>query len=342
VTYWEAFTQAKDRQNPDNNEDRLIVVPDRLYAVVDGATDKSGQTHDGLTGGQIAGRVLEKVLRDIARDLGTAEPLSLATLLERITGALARRYRALGLSAAMRQNPWARFSAQATIVIRRKGTYRFIVIGDTGLRINRTEAFCGPKAGDVICGHLRAVVHRHLSTSGASTKATNEIARQYTVEGLGAVLPAKPGGIGLLDLEEFRRTVRTRCLNQLSGQTAKDIDTVLNFGLKGLYRFQNQPGPLGFPCFDGTRIPLDMVVEFERSVDAVTSIELFSDGYADLPQRANVADWEAAYWKLERDDPQRVESHPDTKGSTPEKFADDRTVLIVRPHPETNRQDGST
>jgi len=342
VTYWEAFTQAKDKQNPDSNEDRLIVVPDRLYAVVDGATDKSGKTHGGLTGGQIAGRVLEEVLRNIARDMGAAEPLPLTNLLERATGALARRYRALGLSATIKKNPWARFSAQASIVIRQQGIYRFIVIGDTGLRINGTEAFCGPKAGDVICGHLRGVVHHHLATSGASAQATNTIARQYTVEGLGAVLSAKPGGIGPSDLEEFRRKVTTQCLKQLSGQTAKDIDTVLNSGLKGLYRFQNQPGPLGFPCFDGTHIPADMVVEFERPVDAVASIELFSDGYADLPEGATVADWEASFWKLERDDPQRVKSHPDTKGSTPDKFADDRTVLIVRPHPETKRQDGST
>jgi len=342
VTYWEAFTQAKDKENPDGNEDRLIVVPNRLYAVLDGATDKSGKTHGGLTGGQIAGRVLEEALRNLARDLDKSRAPPLKTLLDRLTGALARRYRALGLSAAMKKTPWARFSAQASIVIEHQGTCRFLVIGDTGLRLNGTEAICGPKAGDVICSQLRAAVYRHLAQNGAGTEATNLIARRYTVEGLGAVLPQTPGGIGAAELDELRREARSNCREQLSGVTQKDIDDVLNFGLKGLCRFQNRPGPLGFPCFDGTPIPLDMVVDFERPARTVTSIELFSDGYGQPPERASVADWEAAFWKRERDDPERVNADPETKGSTLEKFADDRTVLIVRPHLDPKLQIGKT
>jgi len=334
VTYWEAFTQAKDKENPDSNEDRLVVVSDHLYAVIDGATDKSGKTYDGLTGGQIAGRVLEEALRNLAANLDTAKIPPLEMLLQRATGTLAQRYRTLGISADIRQNPWARFSAQASIAIRQKDTYRFIVIGDTGLRLNGTEAFCGLKAGDVICGQLRAAVHRYLSENGAGTEAANLIARRYTVEGLGAVLPQAPGGIGAAELEILRHEVGTKCREQLSGLTAEDIDQVLDLGLKGLSRYQNQPGPLGFPCFDGTPIPMEMVVEFERQVTTVTSIELFSDGYGTLPERATVAGWEAAFAKLERDDPERVKSHPDTKGSTLDKFADDRTVVIVRPHLE--------
>lgn len=330
MTYSESFTQAKDKENPDSNEDRLVAVTDRLYAVIDGATDKSGRTYDGLTGGQIAGRILEDVLRNVARDLsqGLGAPETSA-ILGRVNGRLRKKYRGLGIAGLIRRDPWRRFSAQATIAIRHESSYRFIVVGDTGLRLNRREVFSGPKPVDIICAQGRAAVHRHLSERGAEPKALNEWSRAYTVEGLAAVLPA--AGIGSAELGAIRIEARRQSLKRLPGMAAEDIDGVLARGLKGLHRYRNRPGRLGFPSIDGSRVPPDMIIEFERPAESIECMELFSDGYPGVAPGATVADWEASFRKVERDDAERVSAHPETKGSAAGRFADDRTVLIVRP-----------
>lgn len=331
MTYTEAFTQAKDKGDPGCNEDLIVAVQGRLYAVIDGATDKSGRTYGGLTGGQIAGRIIEDVLRNLARGSGRLETVPASIILDRANRRLRRRYHTLGIADVVRRDPWCRFSAQASIVIERKDVYRFIVIGDTGLRLNGKEVFFRPKAGDIICAQLRVAVHRYLTESGASDGAADRWSRAYTVEGLRAVLSAGPEAVGTAALENLRNEALEESHKRLPDLAEKDLDDVLMYGLKGLHRYRNRPGPLGFPVIDGSLVPKDMIVEFERPAESIDCIELFSDGYASIPQRPRVADWETLYSNMERDDPKRLNAYPGTKGSSAGKFADDRTVLIVRP-----------
>ena len=295
MTYTEAFTQAKDKNNPDSNEDRLVNVPDRLYAVIDGATDKSGRTYGGLTGGQIAGRILEDVLRRVARGLGGSETLPVSTILQRVNRRLRQKYRALGIAAAIRREPWRRFSAQASIAIKQKGYYSFLIVGDTGLRINGQEVYCSPMPGDVICAQLRAAVHRYLTKTDAGSKASNQWSRAYTVEGLRTVLSDARKSIGAPELDGLRREARAESRKRLPDIPAGDVDSVLMSGLKGLHRYRNRPGPLGFPSIDGSPVPRDMIIEFERPAEGIECLEFFSDGYPGVPSGTAVVDWEAHF-----------------------------------------------
>ena len=331
MTYWEAFTQAKDKKNPASNEDRIVVVPDCLYAVIDGATDKSARTYDGLTGGQIAGRIVEKALRKIALGLARPETTPVSAILGRINRALAQRYRVLGIAGAIAREPWRRFSAQAAIAIRQASGYRFIVIGDTGLRLNGREVFSGPKAGDIICGQLRAAVHHYLIKRGVDGQVADHWSRNYTVEGLRAVLPGAPVEIDAAVLAALARQAGQASAERLAGVAEQEIESVLMDGLKGLHRFRNRPGPLGFACIDGSRLRRDMIIEFERPTPSIDCIELYSDGYPRHAGKPTVAHWEAEFWKAEQDDPKRINAYADTKGSSADRFADDRSVLVVRP-----------
>jgi len=339
LTYSESFTHAKDKGNPGCNEDLIVAVQDRLYAVIDGATDKSGRTYDGQTGGQIAGRILEDVLRNVDRDSGRFEAVPTSIILDRVNRRLRNRYRALGIADVIRREPWHRFSAQASIAIERNGVYRFIIIGDTGLRLNGKEIFFNPKPGDIICAQLRVAVHRYLTESGASDSTADKWSRAYTVEGLRAVLSAGPEIIGTTDLEDLRSEALEKIRRRLSNLAEREIDDVLMYGLKGLHRYRNRPGPFGFPVIDGSPVPEHMIVEFKRPAESIDCIELFSDGYVSIPHRAAVADWEALYANMERDDPKRLSAYPETKGSSVDRFADDRTVLIVRPEMAIERRD---
>jgi hypothetical protein len=338
VTCIGAFTQAKDKENPGSNEDRLVAVSDRLYAVIDGATDKSGQTHDGLTGGQVAGRILEDVLRDAALKLGRngSGEIPVSTILDGFNRALRRQYRVHGIADAIRLEPWRGFAAQASIVVRENSHYRFIIVGDTGLRINGQEVFFDRKPGDAICAQLRAAMYRHLVGIGADSETVEKWARAYTVNGLKIVLPGSPRALGDAVLGQLRDKVQAKCRTRAPEIAPADVENVLLEGLKGLHRYRNRPGPLGFPCLDGSSVPRDMIVEFRRTADSINCIELFSDGYPGVPDRTEVEDWEALHAKAERDDPERISVFPETKGSAPDRFADDRTILIVRPDSKGN------
>lgn len=331
MTYIETFTQPKEIGNPASNEDRAIAVPDRLYAVIDGATDKSGLKHEGLTGGQIAGRILEDVIRGMARDsdCGEARAIDIPTLLRRVNQRLQRFYRAANLTQAIRREPWRRFAAQLSMAVKEGDRYRFTVIGNSALRLNGKEVFSAPQLGEDICARLRIAVYRHLTGGGADRPKAGEWARAYTVEGLAVPLQGK--GLGAGDLDRLRGAVRAECIERFPGLGAETIEDVLAGGLKGLHRYRNRPGPLGFPSINGSPIPEDMIIEFERPASDVHCIEIFSDGYPGVPAGTTVSDWESLYAGAERDDPERISTYPAVKGSSPGRNADDRTVLIVRP-----------
>ena len=56
----EAFSEAKDPRAPHTNEDRLVILPGRAYAVIDGVTDRLGTRYDGVLSGQYAATVLRR------------------------------------------------------------------------------------------------------------------------------------------------------------------------------------------------------------------------------------------------------------------------------------------
>lgn len=331
MTYIETFTQSKEKGNPASNEDRVVAVPDRLYAVIDGATDKSGLKHGGLTGGQIVGRILEDVIRGMIRDSSgeEAQGLTIPVLMRRVNRRLQRFYRASNLARAIRRDPWRRFAAQLSMAVKEGDRYRFAVIGNTGLRINGEEVFSTPQPGEEICARLRVAVYRHLIGRGVVRPKADDWARAYTVEGLKAPLPRK--GLDAKAVGRLRQALGAECRERFPAVGAETIDSVLAEGLKGLHRYRNRRGPLGFPSIDGSPIPEDMIIEFERPADEIHCIEIFSDGYPGVPGGTTVRDWESLYAEAERVDPERISNYPAVKGSAAGRFADDRTVLIVRP-----------
>ena len=62
----QAFSAAKDPDRPEANEDRLVVVADRLYAVIDGVTDRTGRRYGDRTGGRLAAETVERALLALA------------------------------------------------------------------------------------------------------------------------------------------------------------------------------------------------------------------------------------------------------------------------------------
>jgi hypothetical protein len=97
------------------------------------------------------------------------------------------------------------------------------------------------------------------------------------------------------------------------------------------YRFANEVG--NSLCYDvladGTPQIGDWV-DVWRPKEDVQTIEVFSDGYAKLPDNPTVAAWEAAFEETDRQDFHRISEYATVKGGTENEFFDDRTVVIIQ------------
>jgi hypothetical protein len=111
-----------------------------------------------------------------------------------------------------------------------------------------------------------------------------------------------------------------------------DAGTVAAFlkgGIQTQHRFGNGTGPLCFDTMNGTRPRLGEMIDVTRPKDGIESIEIFSDGYPDLPESVSSAAWEAAFLRAEEVDFHKTGPFATVKGSTSTEFFDDRTVLVL-------------
>ena len=325
----EAFTVAKDPKTPARNEDRYVIIPDRAYAVIDGVSDKTGLRHDGQTGGQLAGRMVEEVIRKVCEQRGP-DDIEGTWLAERFEERFQKFYAEIENSRTFEVAPSVPFGAQLVLALKGRVSFRFIIIGDSGLRLNGREVFAANHPLDRLCAAIRKVVWRHLDSRHVPVAEKNAIARAYTIEGLGSVLPQWSD---LID-EDVLRTLRTAVFDDTSRMQETVDGSLLKKALLGGLREQNlyanRHHPLGYPCINGLPIPQDFIVQFDRPFEDIDTIELFSDGYFGYPEGSRISDWESRLAMIEATDPEKIGDYASTKGSSEGRYTDDRTIVIVR------------
>lgn len=332
--YVEAFTHAKDPATPHANEDRWLAHESRLFAVIDGVTDKSGAPlEDGSSRGQAAGRLLDERLRELPRDapadLGTAE------LVAELTAAISAEYSKLGIFEAVLASPNLRFGAQLAAAFAVPDGWRVLAIGDCGVRVNRPEAppvmIGGATPHDDIVALWRAAVVGHVMRRAGGVDDALAIGREYALVGTRRFLPEFAAYLGPSDHATLAATAEQDAIAAHLTVAPTDVRSVLALGINGLGVHRNRLGALGFPCLDGTEVPLSAVTDLRFAAHEVERIELFSDGYfgAPPPGDASVAAWERHLRHVEASDPHKIGPYRSTKGSSEGKFTDDRTVLIV-------------
>src|SRR5258706_6454272 len=87
----EAFSEGKNLDEPEANEDQFVVLPGRGYAVIDGVTDISGRIVDGMRTGRYASLIVQRAVAEIACDPSAASAPPQG-IVERITSALHATY----------------------------------------------------------------------------------------------------------------------------------------------------------------------------------------------------------------------------------------------------------
>lgn len=325
-----AFSAAKDPDRPETNEDRFVVVHDRLYAVIDGVTDRSSRRYDGRTGGRVAAEATEAALLSLAAE--SAHPtLDAAGLLARLNASFQAAYRRHGVLEDAQAAETSRFGSTLALAVDRGDRYGFFFVGDSGIRFNGGEVVRHDKDLDHITATLRGFAYRRVAEAGADPTATELASRALCWRGVGSLPPEAAPWIGAADLGGIREAALARLTADLPKIPVADITRLIDNGIIGAQGgYQNRPDlALGYSSLDGFSLTVAGIETFDRPKTGIATLELFTDGYFALPDQPTLAAWEAKADEVERVDPAKVALYPSTKGSLGRVRADDRTVVIV-------------
>jgi hypothetical protein len=327
----EAFSRGKDRQDPSVNDDQLVVLPGVGYAVIDGISDIGERRYQGLPPGRLAARLAQQAVARFLLDPAEREA-DPSRLLQRISADLRAARQRHGLLDAAPDGPGHRFGATLTLAVDRGSSFRFILIGDSGLRLDGREVTVVDSGLDRVTSSLRQEAYRVVRAAGGDQEACRRGGRACAFYGAAALTPAMQPWLDRPALAALRQASLERCRRQAPGVPVADAEWLVDRGIAGQGRFQNNTeSPLSYAVVDGFAVPLALVRVMDRPRAGLRSIELFTDGYPRPGADPELAAWEAAFAEVERLDPERIDRYPSVKGSTARAWADDRTVVIVRP-----------
>lgn len=326
----EAFSEARAPADPAGNEDQLLILPGRGYAVIDGVTDRTGHRYDGMLAGRLASRTVQQATASFLSTPGEAG-LDPAGLVEHVSAAIRAAYDRHGILAIARGEPARRFGATLALAAERAGGWRFVLIGDSGLRLNGTELWLNENDLDLVTASLRQEAYRMVAASGGGPEERARVGRACAFHGAAALHPDMRPWLDAPALATLRARCREACRARLPAVPTDDIEALLDGGvMTGQGRFQNNMvSPLSYAVLDGFEVPMDLVRVIDRDAAAVDTIELWTDGYFAPAAAPSVEAWEASFREVERLDAEKIGRYPCVKGSVPGRYADDRTVIVV-------------
>lgn len=330
----EVFTCAKDPHAPDRNEDQAVIVPGTVLAVLDGATDISGQSYDdrlgtAATGGRLASRAAMLALQEMAAGPFAVLP-EVAEVVAAASAGVRAVYGRLGISMADVASGQHRFRTTLAGAFFAGGRVRLICIGDCAIRVNGRDLLRRDFPADRVFSAARAQGWAILAARGQSPEAIRPVVREMIVQGLGPdTAPAAP--LSPQDGAAICAAVRADAgvLAAFDGNAARVAD-VLASGLAGVRR---DPAAFGAEVIDGLADPTPHALCSDLDLADIETLEIFSDGYPAIPDAPDLAAWEAALRQADAVDPDRIGPYASTKGCAPGRFGDDRTILIARRAP---------
>ena len=325
----EAFSESRDPDRPDANEDAWLVVPGGCLAVIDGVTDRTGSRFDGATSGRIASRAVAAALKAFVEDPAerAAEPRRLVAAL---SGALRAEYARYGLLEATRSDRSRRFGATLAAAIEIGDVVRFIRIGDSGIRIDGRDVRIEETRVDRMTSSIRQAVYAHLAAEDATVRA--QVARVCVLNGLGSLHPEMGSRIDEKGRFDLRADALERARRAVPEAEEADLIALVDGGVvRGQVRYTNvDRPPFGYGVLDGYEVPDGLIACEDRPRNGLRSIELFTDGYFKIPDAVSLAAWEAAFAEVEREDPEKIGRYPAPKGSVGRMRTDDRTVIVAK------------
>lgn len=315
----EVFSHSKYKNSSKPGDDMLLIIPDKVYAVFDGATDPTGASYNGESSGRFAARIAAQTIAAIAMSEGMAK-ISVASVLAHVSNAVSAE--------ATRMQASHPPSTTAAIVFDLGDRYRLMMGGDTGIRINGTEVHQFHKRIDAVSTAARVSIFTALLGRDIPGDEAEMTTRSIIFGGVADAVAR-----GLVSEDEAEASIAAAAL---AGGLAQQPEIARKFVMGGIRTQQGYANRadhiLGFASLNGNNLIMDGIADFTLPKSEVHSLEIFSDGYLTLPQGVRVSDWEEEFARVEALDFHKITAHPAVKGSTTAEFCDDRTIVsIFRP-----------
>ncbi|MGO4736632.1 hypothetical protein AB4099_08820 [Bosea sp. 2KB_26] len=329
----ECFSLGKRFATPEENEDSVVILPGRGYAVIDGVTDRSGRRFGTMRAGRFASA---RVATEVARFL-LSEDLSVRggdarvrRLVLALSDTLRDGYAAHGMSERVETDATTRIGCTLALGYHDGSALQLVSIGDSGIRLSGktlgTVRHVEAKPLDRVTALIRRECWAYLGRMRADPLHQRAISDDAVWNGL----RVPPAGLSAEASAEVRAHVLHLCSEEMPTIARTEIERLLDSGISGQRVFANHPtSDLGYGVLDGFAIAERHVFTADYAADEVSRLELFSDGYFAEPEAFGVAAWEASFAEVERIDPDKIGPHASVKGSGPDGWTDDRTYLGI-------------
>lgn len=328
--HFQGFTQAKNPDAPETNEDRIVAIPNRLYAVIDGATDISGIRYDdvlgkGATGGYLAAQAVASALATVAAGPFTDLP-DPQGVVHAANAAIRAAYDRLKIAEADLQSGRVGFRAAFSAAFITADTVRLVALGDCTIRVNGKTVLEHHFPGDTVLAKARSVAWAILLEKGLPVDELRPIARQLIVQGTSAA-KVPPAPLTADDVARIVAEVRSDALSlEACHQDLALVDLVLNAGLEGI---RADAARFNAIALDGVTDTAHAARVLDLPRAEIETLELTTDGYPAQPETVSLSAWEEALAEADRTDPDRIGAFASTKGRVGKNFGDDRSILIV-------------
>lgn len=312
----EAFSRSKYKTATKPGDDVILIEPDSVLAVFDGATDPTGAFYDGESSGRIAARSAAKCTAQMALS-GKLQTASSREIFQSLSDSVR--------DAAVERNIAHPPSTTAAIVVKTADHYRLLALGDTGIRINGRTVYQHHKLIDTVSTAARIAVHGILSAKLGDQDEAEMATRKVIFDGLDIAVEA-----GRLTEEEAAAAIASAVA---AANTSHDVAArFLKGGIRTQFRYANSACEMGYASINGKDIITDGVTDILLPRAEVESIEIFSDGYVSIPADGiHASDWEREFERVEAIDFHKTGAFPAVKGSTSFENCDDRTIVCAIP-----------
>jgi hypothetical protein len=326
----EAFSEGKNLDDLGANEDQFLILPRRGYAAIDGVTDRTGHRYDGTLAGYVASRLVQRAVAGFLLERAD-ELVDPQRLLETVSAAIRAAYARYDILDIARADPTRRFGATLALAADCGDIVRFVLIGDSGLRLNGKDVWINDTGLDLVVASMRLEAYRLVGEAGGSAADQLRVGRACVFNGAGQLHRDMQPWLDAGSLAALHARCLEQCRARFPAVPVADLRRLLDGGvLTGQTQFQNNTAsPLSYAVLDGFDVPGTLVKVIDRPRDSIRSIELFTDGYFKLGDTPDVAAWEDAFADVERVDPEKIGRYPSVKGSVGRLRADDRTIVIV-------------
>jgi hypothetical protein len=316
----EAISISKVKSGQALPDDVMVFEDGRLYGVFDGATSFNGKLINGLSPGRFAAWQCAKFAQAYVQTLIPQE-FNAHHLLGRMSMQLAHDLHANACS-------MGDAATTAALALDDGDKLQFLLVGDSGVRINGVEVIQMHKPIDRIFTAARVILMKNALQKKRDEEDWIALELQTRSSIAGGLIHV----FNNTELDNLVDEVSQALRGELPVDAYREIHALLAAGIGlGQPPYMNEKKHcLGFGVLNGDEVQGPDVFIFDRPRSSIHTLEFFTDGYMAPGTETKVKSWEQKWAEIESQDPYKMGSHPHIKCSTVDEYWDDRTVLIVK------------